>query len=55
MLRLLVLAGIILALALVIHAESTAPDPHAACEDLATQTERDQCRHTVDFALSAGM
>lgn len=55
MLRLLVLAGLILALGIVIHAEATAPDPYAACDDLATQTERDQCRHTVAFALSAGM
>lgn len=55
MLRLLILAGIVLALAIVIHAEMTAPDPYAACGELATQQERDQCRHTVDFARSAGM
>jgi len=53
--QLLVLAGLILALALVIHAEQDAPDPYAQCEQRATETERQQCRHLVDFALSAGM
>lgn len=52
--QLLVLAGLILALALVINAERNAPDPYSQCGRLTTETERDQCRHTVDFALSAG-
>lgn len=53
--QLLVLAGLILALALIIRAEQNAPDPRAVCEEHPTQEERDRCRRLVDFAMSAGL
>ena len=52
--QLLVLAVLILAIAMLMRATENAPDPRAACEQRLTQAERDQCRHMIDFALSAG-
>jgi hypothetical protein len=54
MVRMIAVVLLLAALALVIHAEWTAPDPYAACERRATDAERAQCRNAVDFALSAG-
>jgi hypothetical protein len=36
------------------HAVHTAPSPYAVCDGKPTEKERQQCRHLVDFALSAG-
>lgn len=52
--QVLVLAGLLLALAFWWHIESNAPDPYAACQERATEVELRQCRNSVDFALSAG-
>lgn len=52
--QLLVVAALVLALAFWCRIQRDAPDPYAACAARATETERQQCRNAVDFALSAG-